>query len=361
MATPLNPPLALTAKGYEKTFDTMEGVRDFALEEVKVWEAFVAKVNPGTPWFIAAISEQRSISSSLRDAAINGIINYTSPTLGGNLPAVVALLQRFSTPTNPSVLRVICSRDEEGQYILNLASMDAQLACSVLVSAQGMLFQQGWQTAGSFWSDLPLLIQGQAIYSNLRIKIDHARGLREIENQLTSLHDSKSKELAALKATYTEQLWVTEHVQRWRHKWRWHLGTAIASAILFLGVGVGGLVLIDKHFETIKTLVAGQTPNYTALIVLVGVPAFLALWVMRLLSRIFLTNVGLMTDASEKRIMTDAYLALHKDGNLTDADRLLFMQAIFARSSIPAQDDAAPPTPFSEVAKLLTGGRGPGG
>ena len=66
---------------------------------------------------------------------------------------------------------------------------------------------------------------------------------------------------------------------------------------------------------------------------------------MRLVSRVFLSNLALQTDSSERVVMIQTFLALMEDEEkVKEEDRMLILPAIFRPSpTLHGSDDAAPP------------------
>ncbi len=78
-------------------------------------------------------------------------------------------------------------------------------------------------------------------------------------------------------------------------------------------------------------------------IVLVTLPGLAFFWFLRLISRIFVTNLHNMADAGLRATMVSTFLALMKDETnpVSPDERLLVLQALF-RPAGESGDDAAP-------------------
>ena len=86
----------------------------------------------------------------------------------------------------------------------------------------------------------------------------------------------------------------------------------------------------------------------------ITVPALGYFWVLRLVSRIFVSNLASMSDAAERSIMISTFLALLADKNepVKTEERLLILQAIFRRGPGMPGDDAPPPNLLELLTRL---------
>ena len=74
-----------------------------------------------------------------------------------------------------------------------------------------------------------------------------------------------------------------------------------------------------------------------------------AVWIGRLITRIYLSEKHLRMDAEERAIMTQTYLALSNDDTTTDNDRAIILASLFRPTEDGiVKDDAAP---FMDIAK----------
>ena len=76
---------------------------------------------------------------------------------------------------------------------------------------------------------------------------------------------------------------------------------------------------------------------------------------MRLLSRIFLTNLSLHADCAERVAMIETFLALMQDEKkVKEDDRVLILQALFRRSAPPpGPDETAPSHLINQLLKQI--------
>jgi hypothetical protein len=69
----------------------------------------------------------------------------------------------------------------------------------------------------------------------------------------------------------------------------------------------------------------------------------LVFWLGRLLTRPYLSERHLKTDADKRAVMTKTYLALTKEGQATEAERSIILTQLFRGSSDGIVKDDGPP------------------
>jgi hypothetical protein len=86
--------------------------------------------------------------------------------------------------------------------------------------------------------------------------------------------------------------------------------------------------------------------------------AFLALWLLRVLVRLFFSNTHLSTDMKTRATLVETYLALIQEGGgIVDKDRARIVDLVFRPASDGlVKEDGAPPTLFSLFQRNASGG-----
>jgi hypothetical protein len=86
--------------------------------------------------------------------------------------------------------------------------------------------------------------------------------------------------------------------------------------------------------------------------------AFLALWLLRVLVRLFFSNTHLSTDMKTRATLVETYLALIQEGGgIADKDRARIVDLVFRPASDGlVKEDGTPPTLFSLFQRGATGG-----
>ena len=89
-----------------------------------------------------------------------------------------------------------------------------------------------------------------------------------------------------------------------------------------------------------------------ATLTMVSVPAFIALWGLRHVARLFVTNLERSSDAKMRETMTTTFLALSKEGSVEVGaqERLMVLDALFRPPAAAGTDDGG----FSGAWEILT-------
>ena len=189
--------------------------------------------------------------------------------------------------------------------------------------------------------------------------------LKDHSGNLQSLHDTREKILddyisestatiEAWKKAHREEINLKEPVTFWSRRQK---SSLIASVILAFAFCVGlvgaGYVLMRESQTIYEGLKVGDPIEYwrvAAMLLLGG----LVFWFLRILSKIFLSQLHAWSDAQERVVMVQTYLSLLQDEKgLAVEDRRLVLEALFrpAPSGI-IKDDGVPPAVFEMISKL---------
>ncbi|WP_194725314.1 DUF6161 domain-containing protein [Noviherbaspirillum malthae] len=171
-------------------------------------------------------------------------------------------------------------------------------------------------------------------------------------NQATydkALQDHKDA-MSNLEQTFREKMTLRAPVEYWEGRQSHHtrrstlLGWSVFGSMSALAVAIG---LIANW--VLSNLKADGTPEAwrVSVLALIGV---LGVWAVRLIVRMFLSNVHLGTDAAERVTMVKTYLALLEGDKLpSDDDRKLILQALFRPASDGLVKDEGLPHPALEA------------
>ena len=162
--------------------------------------------------------------------------------------------------------------------------------------------------------------------------------------------------------TYLEQMMLKAPVEYWRTKAGEHKRAARElrnwlAGFFALMIGGYAIAFTAMHQQLAGFLLQFQGSTGALLVVSAGFAllASLPLWIGRLLVKFYLSEHHLATDAKEREVMTQTYLALTADGAIDDKDRSLILAALFR--STPdgvVKDNSQPDTsPASMLSKLL--------
>ena len=189
--------------------------------------------------------------------------------------------------------------------------------------------------------------------------------------------DDAQAELDRLKETYDKHMALAAPVEYWDAKRKKHrlwsgisfgaVVVGMASAAYFLHTelqSVGQAVMASKAAATasankmqplgsttIQTLTDSSTTWHLGSFILL---ATLSFWFIRLLVRIFLSNLHLENNASERVTMAKTYLALIRDGSLPNGDNINTVLAALFRPTGDGivKDEGVPPSAWELLTKL---------
>lgn len=173
-----------------------------------------------------------------------------------------------------------------------------------------------------------------------------------------------SERLEATHAAYLEQMRLKAPVQYWSDKASGHRRSARDLKFFvwgFFALMIGGYVIAFAGLhQQVADFLLQFKESTGALLVISAAFALLAslpLWVGRLLVKFYLSEHHLATDAREREVMTQTYLALTAEGKVDEKDRALVLAALFR--STPdgvVKDNTQPDTsPAALLSKLLDG------
>ena len=183
---------------------------------------------------------------------------------------------------------------------------------------------------------------------------ESAQGQRQSEfDQLRADHDTA---MEGLRKTFREELALRAPAEYWKSKrdghlkWAWVTGGVSFGGIGGAAVGLGWQV----HGLLVKTP-AGTVPETWRLAVLALIGVF-TVWALRLVVRMFLSHLHLLTDAGERVVMVQTYLSLLEGDHLTSKeDRQLILQALFRPAADGIVKDEG--VPFSLAEALTRSGK----
>ena len=170
---------------------------------------------------------------------------------------------------------------------------------------------------------------------------ESSQALKKEQTDWATFSDTAQIKWETLRKTFESQLRLEAPVTYWRERAditskaaNWWLFAFSAIAIAVIGV----LVVFGPEFLERVSAMKNAGPFTT--LALVSIPALTALWGLKHIARLFVTNIERSADARLRETMTTTFLALTKEGAATvDQDeRLLILEALF-RPPAPAPSD----------------------
>lgn len=193
----------------------------------------------------------------------------------------------------------------------------------------------------------------------------NTKSLSEFENLKTDLlvaaesqRNDFNGDWNKLRSSYDSQLKLSAPRIYWNSKYNDHQAAAKAWARLFflmILVAAGIMILALKSFalEWIKIPDSMSSYEWVVPAVVIGIPAFLSLWLLRMFGRQWSEHLVRKEDARERVVMIETFLALNRDADspsaINDPAQLaLVLSSIFRPASNGSNDDS-PPAGFFEA------------
>lgn len=177
---------------------------------------------------------------------------------------------------------------------------------------------------------------------------DLAQKDRQVE--FDTLKAEHKKEMDSLRNAFREEMSLRAPAGYWSEKrdghrfWAW-----VTGAFSFAGIATAAVVIGLQIHDLLKNTAQGSSPETWRLAVLALIGVF-TVWALRLLVRMFLSHLHLLTDASERVVMVQTYLSLLEGDNLdSKEDRHLILQALFRPASDGIVKDEGVPFSFAEL------------
>ena len=159
------------------------------------------------------------------------------------------------------------------------------------------------------------------------------------------MRENHEAEMGRIRKNYDELMRLKGPTKYWRDKKWAHLWVSTVAFAIFAFAVAGGIYAVWKYGAGVLDMLPKAEDGTIGLgsIALVTLPALAFFWLLRLISRVFVTNLHHMTDAGLRATMVTTFHALMTDEtNPVSADeRLLVLQALF-RPVGEGPDDAAP-------------------
>ncbi len=171
---------------------------------------------------------------------------------------------------------------------------------------------------------------------------DHARIRGEWEKESIT----RSDEWNELKRVYDTELGLRAPTTYWKDRAKTQLKAALSYGVAFaLIMGLFSWLFVVKGVPYLAAI--NEKKNVFVALAPLVIPAFAAVWILRIVGRLLSESLTLMRDASERRTLVMTFLALMKDDStgksvIKDEDRILILHALFRPSSGAVIDDAPP-------------------
>ena len=178
-----------------------------------------------------------------------------------------------------------------------------------------------------------------------KYKEDFGTQLQTQNDEFKGLIETANSSLSNIEAVYDKKLAIQSSVRYWKAKANSHKNFLKRFYWLF---GISIVISAVLIFLEIKYLFEGygvDTPPPYWLAAIVILTMAVAIWLIRVLAKIMLSNIHLRTDADERRVMILTYLALlRRENAITEEDRKIILQTLFRPSATGIIKDDNLPT-----------------
>ncbi|ABB73990.1 hypothetical protein SAMN05216403_10354 [Nitrosospira multiformis ATCC 25196] len=174
-----------------------------------------------------------------------------------------------------------------------------------------------------------------------------------LNQQSTDYESHKNQlevDLKSIKTAFSSELGLKEPVNYWQAKLRYHRWVLCCMAVVTLFVAGAAIYCFICAAYQFSHADIGRIPLLHLSILFAISTA--GIWLTRICSKIFISNLHLRTDAHERVTMCKTYLALLAiDKGITETDRQLMLQTLFRPSSTGFIKEDGPSGVF-ELAKI---------
>ena len=179
---------------------------------------------------------------------------------------------------------------------------------------------------------------------------DFDRDQKDRQDQFEKAVEKHTADMDALRKAFREEMGLRAPAEYWETKRKRHvLLTWVTGLLSFASIGGAAWFLFFSIHDLVSATPAGKQPESWRLAGLALIALF-AVWGIRLLVRMFLSNMHLMTDAAERVVMLKTYLSLAEGDQLANKDdRQLILQALFRPTSDGLVKDEGIPASFFEM------------
>lgn len=382
----------LGSRGGKLSFQTFDDLKDWAEGECARWDWIRPNgldANIGNVLKTGQIYFRESLRSYLNKYPSNhGVLGNIQALFADHLMNGKALL----------------SASGSGKFILKLLESDPQASLWALATLTGV-------TAGMNFSQVPLAgldgfmkammfrhgLKGAASSEREALEALHGEMSTELSTRIAGLDDAKTQHeqlmsnlisakeefqsqgagfvqenksvfnaeleaikgrFAAIEKTFTDKMALKAPVTYWSEKAEMHkarfkqLGWASLITMILSSALITGAV---SRF--VPKVPKGEFPDPWR-IGLVLITVTMLIWVIRLLVKMTLSQLHLQTDAEERTVLANAYLALlQRDQALRPEDRELVLQVLFRSAATGIVDDGGPATPIEIITRAVSGGK----
>lgn len=181
--------------------------------------------------------------------------------------------------------------------------------------------------------------------------VDQENWSKGTRDSLSKFIDEKKEELSGLDSAYREKLKLEAPVKYWRYRaqvyrrrgtW-WLCGL---SGTTLLAISVLTVILYASPDSFKNALFGGNPEAFKGLIILATILSFFV-YLVRVFAKLTFSSFHLERDAEEREQLTLVYLALTREGKISQEERDIVLQSVFSRADTGLlQGDSSPTMPI---------------
>jgi hypothetical protein len=144
----------------------------------------------------------------------------------------------------------------------------------------------------------------------------------------------------------------------WQNRARASSTIAMLSFGGFVAAAVVVGLILNHYGSDLRAWIIGPEGRVdTAALVALAPIALLMLWLFRFFTRLYGVAVSEAVDAGQRRVMVTTFLAIMNDRNagLSDAERILILQALFRQSGSKDDSEGLPANVVEAIVKAAQG------
>lgn len=274
--------------------------------------------------------------------------------------AVIAVLQE-ETKKYESFYKMILNEQNADSYTNSVKLISVKLPILRDMALSNFSAEQiGGRFITEVQSNFPNLVREMSAKTALMLAkgvSNYTRKIQQVAEDEINAADARTNEALAAKETATTTEGIADAIQYWDAKYKNHRNAKWWMFIVFVAVLILGIFVVFFGESLLPGVPGGENgdPGYkwAHYLRVVVVPTLAVAWLLRLISRQFITHMLLQEDARLRQTLVRTFLGLQRNKNaeIADKERAHMLEAIFRPLSVTPSSDVNQPS-FADIAKL---------
>ncbi len=356
--------------GYVKSLNGYDEILRYFQREVNYWQPLAAKYSVGplnqiAAWLQNILDDIESVKEN------NDTTESGKTTTKAKLESVAISINTLGKNANSQ--HYIPSKTTEAILIVSLAEYSTDAIEGAFKFYANESLPTNISEAALGYMQAATL---EATKKNIGEPADHLRkSFDDVRNNIEAWHDKSivkvdkqfekaEKKINDLEQTYGDKLMLEEPAQNWKDRaktlrsigYGWSIAL-IAASVTMIRLLASILLQEDNPFLGNLFSEGGliDANSLRGLLILVAIISFGA-YLIRTAAKLLFSSFHLARDAEERYYLTMVYLGLRQNASVTDKDREIILQALFARADTGLiGDDGGPTMPGGAIFDTLRG------